>query len=422
MAHLRASLTLAGLLPLLAMAPGAGFAQDAAPQPAVQAALPPAIAPAQQTVVIYTTAQLDQMLAPIALYPDTLLTQILMASTYPIQIVEAERWLGDPNNAALHGDALVAALQPLQWDPSVKSLVPFPQILKELADQLEWTQSMGTAFTNQQADVMVQVQVLRHQSESAGKLVSTQQQRVVHEGPAVVIEPTDPAMVYVPVYNPVEVYGPWAYAAYPPYYFPPYPGFYVGPVGIGIGFSVGFGVVGPLWGWGSPGWGSNSVFINSGRYSQISYNHAGYAGSSWHHAGAVGTVGSAAFHGPGANRAFSGTNRAGAAAAVSRGVGNHGFSNSASRSAAVGNSRHAASARSFSNHSQSHFSSSHGNSAGTNRGAQSHGLSRANQVAGAHGQAGRANAASHQAASHNAPSHSSGSSHAASQGNSGHHR
>lgn len=410
MAHLRASMTMAGLLPLLALAPGAGLAQDAAPQPAVQAAVAPAIGPASQTVVIYTTAQLDQMLAPIALYPDTLLTQILMASTYPIQIVEAERWLKDPSNAALQGDALVAALQPLAWDPSVKSLVPFPQILKELADQLEWTQSMGTAFTNQQTEVMVRVQALRHQAESAGKLASTQQQRVVHDGSAVVIEPTNPAMVYVPVYNPVEVYGPWAYAGYPPYYFPPYPGFYVGPVGIGIGFSVGFGVVGPLWGWGSPAWGSNSVFINSGRYSQISYNHVGYAGTSWHHAGPVGTVGNAAFHGPGA----------GTAAAASRGVGARGISNSASRSAAAGNAQHAAAAHSFSNHGASHFSASHGNAAGSNRGASSHGLGRANQAAGTHGQAGRANAAAHQSASHGSASHSSGPSHAASHGNGGH--
>src|ERR1700689_3830328 len=292
------SVTLMGLLPLLAMAPIAGFGQGVAP-PVTQPAPPPGD-PATAPVVTYSTGQLDQMLAPIALYPDTLLGQILMASTYPIQIVEAERWLEAPGNAGLHGDQLVAALQPLQWDPSVKSLVPFPQIVKQLSDQLDWTQSLGTAFVNQQPAVMAEVQVLRHQCEANGKLVTTEQQRVRHDGAAVIIEPVNPAVVYVPVYNPVEVYGPWAYAAYPPFYFPPYPGFFVGPVGIGIGFSVGFGIVGPLWGWGYPVWGSGGIFIDGGRYSQISYNHAGYAGSSFHHDGPVGRVGSAAFPGPGA--------------------------------------------------------------------------------------------------------------------------
>ena len=326
MARIR-SLAMAGLMPLLAMAPVAGFAQNAPPPPADQAAPPaaqPAPAPADAAAgapaVTYSTAQLDQMLAPIALYPDTLLSEILMASTYPIQVVEAERWLQTPANAAIKGDALVAALQPMAWDPSVKSLVPFPSVLKELGDQLDWTQSLGTAFANQQADVMAQVQVLRHQSESCGKLVSTPQIRVSHQGAAVVIEPADPAVVYVPVYNPAVVYGTWAYADYPPFYYPPYPGFYVGPVGLGIGFSIGFGVVGPLWGWGYPAWGAGNIFINSGRYSQISYNHAGYAGSAFHHVGPVGAVGAASFRGQGA-AAFHGPGATGArGAAAARGV------------------------------------------------------------------------------------------------------
>jgi hypothetical protein len=390
------SVTLMGLLPLLAMAPIAGFGQEAAPPPVTQPAPPPGDA-ATAPVVTYSTGQLDQMLAPIALYPDTLLGQILMASTYPIQVVEAERWIEAPGNAGLHGDQLVAALQPLQWDPSVKSLVPFPQIVKQLSDQLDWTQSLGTAFVNQQPAVMAEVQVLRHQCEANGKLVTTEQQRVRHDGAAVIIEPVDPAVVYVPVYNPVEVYGPWAYAAYPPFYFPPYPGFFVGPVGIGIGFSVGFGIVGPLWGWGYPVWGGGGIFIDSGRYSRISYNHAGYAGSSFHHAGPVGRVGSAAFHGPGAAGAASRGAAAGArgaggraGAAAAHGAGGH-------AAASHGAARHAAAAHAGAGH------------AAASRAAASHGSA-------SHASAPRA------AASHGAASHASGGARAggASRGGGGH--
>jgi hypothetical protein len=275
------SAVVAGLLPLLGLAPAAGFGQGYVP--AQQAPAAP----------MFSTGELDQMLAPVALYPDALLTQVLMAATYPIQVVEAERWLENPNNAALHGDMLVSVLTPLPWDPSVKSLVPFPQIVKMLNDQLDWTQSLGAAFANQQPEVMGRVQALRAQAEAAGTLTSTPQLRVVHEGPAVVIEPANPAVVYVPVYDPVHVYGPWAYAEYPPVFFPPAAGFFVGPVGIGIGigFSVGFGVVGPLWGWGHPAWGGGGIVINNEFYSRISFNHATFAGGVWHHAGPVGFVG-----------------------------------------------------------------------------------------------------------------------------------
>jgi Protein of unknown function (DUF3300) len=332
------SVAMVGLLPLLAISPVAVFGQDVVPPPVSSEPLPPpgyqpgppppayqqappayqqappayqpaAAQPApvdpaaQPAAPLYTIGQLDQMLAPIALYPDTLLTQILMASTFPIQVVEAERWVQqNPANASLRADGLVAVLQPLPWDPSVKSLVPFPQILKQLNDQLDWTQSLGAAFANQQPDVMARVQALRLESVNAGKLTTTAQLRVVHEGPTVIIEPADPAVVYVPVYNPIDVYGTWAYAEYPPLYFEPPPGFYVGPVGIGIGYSVGFGVVGlgPFWGWGHPAWGGGNIVINNDYYSRISYNHAGFVGgSTWHHVGPVGFVGGAGFHGPG---------------------------------------------------------------------------------------------------------------------------
>jgi hypothetical protein len=349
------SLTLGALLTL---GPITGLAQDAAPAPA----------PASQPVAApYTTAQLDQMLAPIALYPDTLLSEILMAATYPVQIVEAERWLADPANSALNGDALVAALQPMSWDPSVKSLVPFPQILKQLNDQLDWTQSLGTAFVNQQSEVMAEAQVLRHRSEASGKLVTTAQLDVRHDGAAIVIEPANPAVVYVPVYNPVEVYGPWAYPAYPPYYFPPYPGFFVGPVGIGIGFSVGFGVVGPLWGWGHPSWGAGNIFIDSGRFSRISFNHVGSAGS-FQHAGAVGRVGAAGFHGPG-------TGMTHAAAAHSFGGGrnaaaSHGVRAGTAHASSMGRASHVSAQRHSAVSHASH--ASRGGSRGSNHGGGGH--------------------------------------------------
>ena len=326
------SVAMAGLLPLMTLAPWALQAQPVyqptqpqaqptadqqQPPAAVQpnqpqpAPVPAAAAPDQQSPQAaqpqqpaptpYSQAQLDQMLAPVALYPDTLLGDILMASTYPIQVVEAQRWLQDPHNASIHGDSLVEALQPMTWDPSVKSLVPFPQIVKQMNDQLDWTQSLGTAFTYQQADVMERVQALRHQAEDCGKLTTTAQLKVSHEGPAVVIEPANPSVVYVPVYNPAVVYGAWAYPAYEPFYFPPPPGFFVGPVGIGIGFSIGFGIVDPFWGWGHPVWGAHSIVVNNAYYSRISYNHGAFAGGTWSHSGPVGFHGPAAaagFHGP----------------------------------------------------------------------------------------------------------------------------
>jgi hypothetical protein len=337
------SAALGGLVSLVMLCPAASFSQDAAPPSAVPQdatlpqpapATPPAAnqpppgssvteaAPAPQA---YSPAQIDQMLAPVALYPDTLLTQILMASTYPVQVVEAERWLQNRHNASLHGDALVQALQPLPWDPSVKSLVPFPQVLKMMNDQLDWTQSLGTAFANQQAAVMDRVQALRQRCDANGKLASSAQLHVVHQGPQIILEPAQPDVVYVPVYNPAVVYGPWPYVEYPPFFFAPAPGFFVGPIGIGIGFSVGFGVVDPLWGWGHLGWGEHNVFINNVAYSRISYNHIGVAGGTWHHAGPVGRID------PGMARPVS-------AAAAAHGFGPHGVGAAASR-AGVGAGR-----------------------------------------------------------------------------------
>ena len=398
MGHVR-SVAMASLLPLMALAPWAIQAQPVyQPQQAPQATdqqqplpdqaqqqQPPAGAPDQQqgqpqqpAPPPLTQAQLDQMLAPVALYPDTLLGNVLMASTYPIQLVEAQRWLQDPHNAAIHGDSLVEALQPMTWDPSVKSLVPFPQIVKQMNDQLDWTQSLGQAFNYQQADVMERVQALRHQAEDCGKLTTTAQLKVSHEGPAVVIEPANPSVVYVPVYNPQVVYGSWAYAAYPPLYFPPPPGFFVGPVGIGIGFSIGFGIVDPFWGWGHPSWGSHSIVVNNAYYSRISYNHAGFGGGTWHHNGPVG------FHGPAGAAGFRDPGGFHNAAAFHGAAAAHGFAGSRN-AAGRGGVSHAASrgfgggGRSFAgaNHGASHAAAGHfgggGRGAGPSHAAAFHG-------------------------------------------------
>src|SRR5712692_3768033 len=140
---------MAQVLPFLLVAPGLVMAQTAPTRSEAAAALNPVGRPASQ----FTRQQIDQMVAPIALYPDQLLSQVLMAATYPPQIVEAAQWLKDPNNAALKGDALVAALQPLPWDPSVKALIVFPQIVVMMSEHIEWTQTLGVAFATQQNEV-----------------------------------------------------------------------------------------------------------------------------------------------------------------------------------------------------------------------------------------------------------------------------
>jgi len=189
----------------------------------------------------FSAAQLDQMLAPIALYPDELLGQILTAATYPLEVVQADRWLQDPANAALRGTQLVQALQPQPWDASVKSLVAAPQILSLLDSRLDWTEQLGDAFLAQQADVMDSVQRLRGQAQAAGTLASTPQQIVTHSDQAIEIAPADSGTDYVPVYDPQVAYGAWPDPDYPPdeYFVPGYP----------VGSYIGFVIVVPYWGW-----------------------------------------------------------------------------------------------------------------------------------------------------------------------------
>ena len=191
----------------------------------------------------FTQAELDQMLAPIALYPDSLLSQILMASTYPLEVVEAARW--SKANPGLRGEDAVNAFASQPWDPSVKSLLAFPQILSMMDERLDWTRRLGDAFLAQEQQVMETVQALRARAYQAGNLRSGDQVQVLAEGDTIAIEPVNPQVVYVPYYDPLVVYGTWWWPAYPPVYWPAWPGYYVRPGfafawGVGVGISVGF--------------------------------------------------------------------------------------------------------------------------------------------------------------------------------------
>jgi len=214
---------------------------------AALSAAPLTVAPLQaqaqtqaQAQRMYSQAELDQMLAPIALYPDALLSQILMAATYPIEVVEAARWTR--SNPGLKGDAAVRAVQNEDWDPSVKSLVAFPQILQRMDEQLEWTRSLGDAFLAQEPQLMAEVQELRRRAHAAGNLRSDGQIHVEQQGQTIVVQPASPQVVYVPYYDPLVVYGPWWWPAYQPVVWAPWPG-YVRPYHSAV--SVGF------W-WGAP--------------------------------------------------------------------------------------------------------------------------------------------------------------------------
>jgi hypothetical protein len=238
---------------------------------------------------VFNAEQLDALLAPVALYPDALLAQVLMATTYPLQVVDASRWLEVPANKSLTGDALTRALTQQNWDPSVKSLIPFSQVLAMLNSKLDWMQQVGYAFATQNADVMNSVQRLRQQAQAAGYLKTNEQQRVVTEKNIVVIEPANTATVYVPVYSPTVVYGTWPYPAYPPVYLQPPPGYVVGTAFVsGLAFATGVAVVGSLWGWARPSWYGGNVNVNVNRYNNINVNRPPINSPAWRPPAGVG--------------------------------------------------------------------------------------------------------------------------------------
>src|SRR5271165_6898348 len=207
--------------------------------------------PLPAPVLQQSTEELQQLVAPIALYPDALVAQILAAATYPTQIVEADRWL--QQHPDLKGDALAKAVDAESWDPGVKALTQFPGLLGMMDKNLSWTSSLGQAYVNGQQDVLAAVQVMRQRAQQAGNLKSTQQESVTTDGNSIVIEPADPQVVYVPEYDPWVVYGD------PLAYYPGWigvPGFYYDGPGIWFGVGIGIGLYGSF-GWGWHSWGTD---------------------------------------------------------------------------------------------------------------------------------------------------------------------
>ncbi|MDT4821672.1 hypothetical protein FQZ97_548570 [compost metagenome] len=279
--------------PAEAKTPAENTAAPAAPVAPATPAEPAAPAP---TDAVFKPEELDQMMAPLALYPDALLAQVLMAATYPGNVADAVAWSRAHPDAS--GDAAVRQVADQPWDPSVQSLVAFPQVLATLGQDPAWVQRVGDAFLAQPDAVMDSVQRLRQKAKAAGHLESSEQQRVtVQEAPAadayvqqapaqggsttvvqpaapaqtIVIEPANPQVVYVPSYNPTVVYGTWPYPSYPPTYYPPPPSYPVATaLATGLAFGAGIAIVDSLWG--DCDWHHGDVDIDVNRYNNINVN------------------------------------------------------------------------------------------------------------------------------------------------------
>lgn len=231
----------------------------------------------------FSQQELDQLLAPIALYPDPLLAQMLMASTYPLEIVQAARWV--KANPKVTGKALEEAMTRQSWDPAVKSMTAVPQVLQQMNEKLDWTQKLGDAFLAQQQDVMKTVQSLRAKAYAAGNLKSSDQIVVKTETQSsqviYVVQPAKAELVYVPIYNPSNVYGTWWYS-YPPYYM--YPPTYVYPTG--VAFATGVVVGAAIWGNCNWGHGHSSVNVNISHYNSFNrtnISHSSVSSTNWTH-------------------------------------------------------------------------------------------------------------------------------------------
>jgi hypothetical protein len=230
--------------------------------------------------------QLDDLVAPIALYPDPMLGQVLAASTYPLELVEAQQWL--QANRGLQGTQLTDAARQMNWDPSVQALVAFPDVLAKLNQNVQWTTSLGNAFLAQQADVMAAVQRMRSRAQARGRLSSNQQQVVTNDQNAIVIQPASPDVIYVPTYDPAYIWGPPMWGYYPDLYYPAFGfGFYPG-FNVGLCFG-GWGGGWGGWGWG-PNWYGGGLFVNGGFFNRYGYGFGrfgagvGFAGrGAWAH-------------------------------------------------------------------------------------------------------------------------------------------
>src|SRR5712675_2406117 len=245
--------------------------------------------------------QLQQLVAPIALYPDALVVQILAASTYPTQIVEADRWMQSHSN--LKGEELAKEVDKQPWDPSVKALAQFPSVLENMDKNLSWTSSLGDAYANDPQGVSDALQTMRQQARNAGNLKSTEQENVTDPVGTIDIEPANPDVVYVPAYDPWLVYGA-PIVAYPGWY--PLPGIFLGGVGIGFGIGFGVGYFGGFgWGWGHWGYDwhgrraiyDHHAFVSHSRtFDRGGLNHASFGRGSFSHGNA--------FHGAGGGAGF----------------------------------------------------------------------------------------------------------------------
>jgi hypothetical protein len=262
--------SLLAVLCALLLAPGdtVVYAQQPEQQAAPQGEAAPAI----------PSDQLDSLVAPIALYPDPLLSQVLVASTYPLEIIQLQQWLAQHKD--LKDKALVEAVEKEDWDPSIQGLAALPDAVKQLAENIKWTTDLGNAFLAQQSDVMDAVQRMRAKAKDAGNLKSNEQMKVetkvVESKSVVVIEQASPEVVYVPSYNPVVVYGPPVYP-YPPIAYPP-PGYYAAGAVIGFGVGIAIGAAwGGGWGYGC-GWGGNNVNINVNNNFVNHYNRTNING------------------------------------------------------------------------------------------------------------------------------------------------
>src|SRR5437588_529962 len=284
----------------------------------------------QQPPVQPSPQELQQLVAPIALYPDALVAQILAASTYPAEIVEADRWM--QGHSKLKGEELAKEIDKQPWDPSVKALTQFPAVLENMDKNLSWTSSLGDAYANQQQDVTDAVQTMRHQARKAGHLNSNEQEKVTSQGNAIIIEPANREVVYVPAYDPWLVYGE-PIVAYPGWY--PVPGIFL--AGAGIGFGIGFGVGffgGYGWGWHHWGcdWHGHRVIYNHNTYishsrtiiNRNNFNHRNFNhGNAFH--GSTRGGGGPGFRGSSAPHSQPGT-RSGAFSGFDHGGNVRGFS------------------------------------------------------------------------------------------------
>lgn len=267
-------------------------AQISTSPPPSASTTPPSTTPAQPASDLLKPEQIDALVAPIALYPDALLSQVLIASTYPLEVVEGARWL--KSNSNLKADAIKDAVGKQSWDQSIKSLAATPSVLQMMSDKLDWTMKLGDAVLAQQANVMDGIQRLRGRADANNKLTTTKQQKVIkttdNNKSVIVIEAATPGTIYVPYYNPAVVYGTWPYPAYPPYYWGA-PGYVAGAViATGIAFGTGYAVgrwAAGGWGWGGGFvWGNNNINFNRqiNINNNVINNRSGFiSGQTWHH-------------------------------------------------------------------------------------------------------------------------------------------